>query len=234
MPFIFTTRRSRGCLPFKTRCAFDHSVAGACPFKHLQRSKKHLQRLEPLPWNGLTSEEGCENWKRYREWATPLDGMMVYGCIIENPNHRIWGGTRELEALRRTVPSAATVAKGIFEMWDDLTETGYGLFVWCLAWHPASRRAAPGAKGSIIMETEENKIEYKRVMIYIMGPEGRYQIWDNNRYGPEKETLGVGSPTHCAREGWDVPPLMALMVGGPTVDGADGGRSHHQQWDLPR
>ncbi|KAJ7097301.1 hypothetical protein B0H15DRAFT_797967 [Mycena belliarum] len=47
------------------------------------------------------------------------------GCIIENPNHRIWGGTRELEALRRTVPSAATVAKGIFEMWDDLTETGW-------------------------------------------------------------------------------------------------------------
>ncbi|KAJ7069002.1 hypothetical protein B0H15DRAFT_807287 [Mycena belliarum] len=32
----------------------------------------------PLPWNGLTSEEGCEeNWRRYRDWTPPMCSMMV-------------------------------------------------------------------------------------------------------------------------------------------------------------
>ncbi|KAJ7080148.1 hypothetical protein B0H15DRAFT_804139 [Mycena belliarum] len=68
---------------FWTRCAFDHSVAGACPFKHLQRSKKHLQRLEPLPSNGLTSEEGYEEtWRRYRDWTPPMWMPPRYSMMV--------------------------------------------------------------------------------------------------------------------------------------------------------
>ncbi|KAJ7078277.1 hypothetical protein B0H15DRAFT_804882 [Mycena belliarum] len=34
--------------------------------------------FNPLPWNGLTSEEGCEeNWRRYRDWTPPMCSMMV-------------------------------------------------------------------------------------------------------------------------------------------------------------